>query len=57
MTRHDDKASVILDHFTRTIGQPPPRQIDLNWEELHPGTTDLDDLALPFSKDEIKLAI
>ena len=57
VTAHDDKASVVLDHFTRTLGQPPPRQIDLNWEALNTGSMDLDDLALPFSEDEIKIAI
>ena len=39
------------------MGQPPPRQTDLNWAAIAPETRDLEDLALPFSAEEVKLAV
>ena len=39
------------------MGQPPPRQLDHNWAAINPSVIELDDLALPFSIDEIKSAI
>ena len=57
VTSHEDKAKLIFDHFSQTLGRPPLRQMDLNWAEINPAAHDLEDLALPFSIDEIKTAI
>jgi hypothetical protein len=27
---HEDKAGLIFDHFSRTLGRPPPRSLDFN---------------------------
>jgi hypothetical protein len=54
---HDDKASVIQDHFSNFMGHPPPQQRDINWEELHLSSHDLSGLDATFTEEEIKHAI
>jgi hypothetical protein len=54
---HEDKAGLIFDHFSRSLGWPPPRSLDFNWEVLDPPNHSLEDLGLPFSEDEVKAAL
>jgi retron-type reverse transcriptase len=53
---HEDKARLIFDHFSRTLGRPP-RSLDFNWDALNPSIHPLEDLGLPFSEDEVKEAL
>jgi hypothetical protein len=46
---HEDKVVLIFDHFSRTLGRPPPHSLDFNWDALNPTTHRLEDLGLPFS--------
>ena len=57
LTTHEDKENVILEHFSKTLGRPPLRQLDFNWMVVDPSTHALEDLDLPFSELEIKEAI
>ena len=54
---HDDKASVIQDHFSKFMGHPPARQHDINWDELNLPSQDLSGLDATFTEEEIKHAI
>jgi len=54
---HDDKASVIQDHFSKFMGHPPARQHDINWDELNLPSHDLSGLDATFTEEEIKHAI
>ena len=51
---HDDKASVIQDHFSKFMGHPPARQHDINWDELNLPSHDLSGLDATFTEEEIK---
>ena len=51
---HDDKASIIQDHFSNFMGHPAPWQQDFNWDELHLPSHDLSGLDTVFTEEEIK---
>jgi hypothetical protein len=54
---HEDKGNLIFDHFSQTLGRPPPRPLDFNWEALNPTAHLLENLGLPFTEAEIKEAV
>jgi hypothetical protein len=54
---HEEKAQVLLDHFTNMMGSRMPASADLNWDDLHLPTDDLSHLEAGFSLDELKTTI
>jgi hypothetical protein len=54
---HEEKAQVLLNHFTNLMGSRMPASADLNWEDLHLPTANLAHLEAGFSMDELKIAI
>ena len=57
MVNHAEKEQLIHDHFTSTLGTPPPRPLDFKWDAIDPSIHDLDELGLPFTEEEIRGAI
>ena len=57
VSSHEDKASLIFEHFSHAMGPPHTRTLDLDWGAINPSVGNLEDLALPFSIDEIEHAI
>jgi hypothetical protein len=54
---HEDKENLIFDHFSQSLGRPPPRQLDFNWEALNLTAHLLENLGFPFNGAEIKEAL
>jgi len=50
---HQDKQESIFAHFSTMMAQPPNRLKDLNWEDLHFPSVNLDTLDAPFTEVEI----
>ncbi|WVZ96688.1 hypothetical protein U9M48_042292 [Paspalum notatum var. saurae] len=54
---HQDKESLIADHFKLQLGTSPDREITLDWNSLNLPHVDLSPLEAPFSQEEIKETI
>jgi hypothetical protein len=54
---HEDKAHEIQNFFQNAMKQPPPRNVDLNWEIISNRQHNLSSLDTPFSEVEIKASI
>ncbi|WVZ75403.1 hypothetical protein U9M48_023456 [Paspalum notatum var. saurae] len=52
-TSHEDKETLIQDHFDAVLGDLGPRRVDLNWSALGIPTFELTHLESPFSEGEL----
>jgi hypothetical protein len=57
VTEHEQKESIVHDHFSSVMGRGPTRSRDLNWEALNLGHAALDGIDEPFTEEEVKKAI
>jgi hypothetical protein len=57
VSKHEEKANILLQHFTSLMGTCLPASTDLNWEQLNIRTANLSHLETPFSVSELKAAI
>lgn len=51
--QHEEKEQIIHEHFSSVMCQPPPRNIDINWNNLGIQSADLAALDEPFTEDEV----
>lgn len=54
---HEDKANILLQHFSSILGSSPQRSVGINWPLLNLPRAQLQHLDDPFSFDEIKMAV
>jgi len=54
---HDEKVTVVQEHFQNIMKRPPQRQADLNWDRLQISPHNLDMLASDLTESKIKDAI
>ena len=54
---HEEKATLIQEHFEAAMSPPPPQQRDFNWGNLNLQLFNLDHLVEPFTEKEIYEAI
>ena len=54
---HDDKATLLHDHFSATLGQPAGREFTLDWDALNIQRHELSHLEEEFSEGELKAVI
>ena len=57
VTDHDNKATILLQHFQKLMGTRKPTSMDLNWEALGLPSANLDHLDAPFTMQELKEAV
>jgi hypothetical protein len=57
VSKHEEKADILLQHFTKLMGTNTPASTDLNWESLNLPTAELSHLDAPFLMDELRAAI
>jgi hypothetical protein len=57
VSKHEEKAEILLQHFTKLMGTNTPASTDLNWEILNLPTAELSHLDAPFLMDELKAAV
>ena len=54
---HEEKATLIQEHFEAAMSPPPPQQRDFNWGNINLQLFNLDHLVEPFAEKEIYEAI
>jgi hypothetical protein len=54
---HKEKEQILLDHFTNLMGTRVAAVTDLNWDSLQLPWSDLSHLEVPFSADELEIAV
>jgi hypothetical protein len=57
VTDHEAKAQVIHNHFHLVMGRGEMRSVDFNWETLHFDNPNLESMDVPFSEEEVRVAI
>ncbi|KAM0882066.1 hypothetical protein ACQ4PT_032540 [Festuca glaucescens] len=57
VSKHEDKAKILLQHFTMLMGTNLPPENELNWANLGLPTAELSHLDSPFSLEELKQAV
>ena len=57
VTTHDQKKSIIHDHFKAIIKKGPPRTTNFNWSTIPVPQCDLSGLDAAFSEEEVKAAV